>query len=205
MSGTTDENVDTAQVPTDGQLVFRVRSGEKAAFDELVRRYQRRASAVAYRLLNNRDDAMEITQDAFLRAYDRLETLSQPERFGSWLLRILSNMALNRRRSRSLRKMVSLDAGNSDEDSYQASRLRNPADTNMPTPLEQATGADMRNLIAHALDELPDMQKQALVMFSIQKMPQKQVAEILECSVEAVKWHVFTARKKLKKHLADFF
>jgi RNA polymerase sigma factor (sigma-70 family) len=73
----------------------------------------------------------------------------------------------------------------------------------MPTPLAQVAGADMRKALARAIDELPAMQKQALVMFSLQKMPQKQVAQILECSVEAVKWHVFTARKKLKNRLAD--
>lgn len=194
-----EKNADTAQVPTDGQLVFSVLGGEKAAFNELVHRYQRRASAVAYRLLNNRDDTMEVTQDAFLRAYDRLETLEKPERFGSWFLRILSNMALNRRRSRALRKMTSLDASYSEEENERPGGIRNPADKNMPTPLEQVTGNDLRKMLARAIDELPDIQKKALVMFSIQKMPQKQVAEILECSVEAVKWHVFTARKKLKE------
>lgn len=202
MSKRTDNNnkdADTAQVPTDGQLVFRVRGGDQAAFNELVRRYQRRASAVAYRLLNNRDDTMEVTQDAFLRAYKRLETLEKPERFGSWFLRILSNMALNRRRSRALRKMASLDVGSGEDENERAGGLRIPADKNMPTPLEQVAGNDLRNMLARAIDELPDMQKQALVMFSIQKMPQKQVAEILNCSVEAVKWHVFTARKKLKE------
>ncbi len=188
-----------AQVPTDGQLVFSVLGGDQGAFSELVRRYQRRASAVAYRLLNNRDDTLEVTQDAFLRAYDRLSTLENPERFGSWFLRILSNLALNRRRSRALRKMTSLDASYSDEENDRANGARNPADRNMATPLEQVAGNDMRDRLRLAIDELPDIQKQALVMFSIEKMPQKEVAEILNCSVEAVKWHVFSARKKLKE------
>ncbi len=203
MSKGVENKADMAQEPTDGQLVFRVRSGQAGAFDELVRRYQRRASAVAYRLLNNRDDTMEVSQEAFLRAYDKLDTLDKPERFGPWLMRILSNLALNRRRSRSLRKMASLDAPHRGADGDGRADWTDPPDANMPTPLAQVVGADMRELLARAIDALPEMQKQALIMFSLQKMPQKQVAEILDCSVEAVKWHVFTARKKLKDKLAD--
>lgn len=175
------------------------RKGNLAAFDELVRRYQRQATAVAYRLLTNRDDAMEVAQEAFLRAYDRLSTLSEPERFGSWLLRILSNLALNRRRSRALRRAASLDVAVEDEETLGASR----PDDRTPTPLQQAAGRDMRLYLRDAIDELPDTQRQALILFSIEKMPQKQVAEILQCSVEAVKWNVFMARKRLKIILRD--
>jgi RNA polymerase sigma-70 factor (ECF subfamily) len=183
-----------AQLPGDGELVHRTRKGDLAAFDELVRRYQRRATAIAYRLLTNRDDAMEVAQEAFLRAYERLGSLSDPDRFGSWLLRILSNLALNRRRSRALRRAASLDAGVEDEETLGASR----PDDRTPTPLQQAAGRDMKLFLRDAIDELPPTQRQALILFSIEKMPQKQVAEILQCSVEAVKWNVFMARKRLK-------
>lgn len=188
-----------AQVPGDAELVCRARKGDLAAFDELVRRYQRRATAVAYRLLTNRDDAMEVTQEAFLRAYDRLETLTEPERFGAWLLRILSNLALNRRRSRALRKTASLDVTVEDDDTLGVSQ----PDGRTATPLQQAAGQDMKQRLRAAIDALPEAQRQALILFSIEKMPQKQVAEILQCSVEAVKWNVFIARKRLKIVLRD--
>ncbi len=188
-----------AQVPDDAELVCRARKGDLAAFDELVRRYQRRATVVAYRLLTNRDDAMEVTQEAFLRAYDRLETLTEPERFGAWLLRILSNLALNRRRSRALRKTASLDVAVEDDESLGAGR----PDSRTPTPLQQAAGQDMKQRLRAAIDALPETQRQALILFSIEKMPQKQVAEILQCSVEVVKWNVFIARKRLKIVLRD--
>jgi RNA polymerase sigma-70 factor (ECF subfamily) len=66
-----------------------------------------------------------------------------------------------------------------------------------------ASGKEVQQMLGEFIDELPDMQRQALVLFSLQKMPQKEVAEVLGCSVEAVKWHVFTARKKLKERLRD--
>jgi RNA polymerase sigma-70 factor (ECF subfamily) len=185
----------------DGELVLAARRGELGPFDELVRRYQRKATAVAFRLLNNRDDAMEVVQDAFLNAYDRLASLDEPERFGPWLLRIVGNLALNRRRSRSLRKTVSLEGPWQDDEDRGELNRPDPRDQ---TPLEIASGRELKQLIARAIDELPELQRQALVLFSMQNLPQKQVADMLGCSVEAVKWHVFTARKKLKERFKDY-
>ena len=74
----------------------------------------------------------------------------------------------------------------------------------MDSPFEQAAGGDLRELIRREIQQLPEKQRMCLVMFSIEKIPQKHVAEILGCSVEAVKWHVFTARKKLKEVLEDY-
>jgi len=189
----------------DGELVLAARKGQLAAFDQLVRRYQRKATAVAYRLLNNLDDAMEVTQDAFVNAYGKLDSLSQPERFGSWLLRIVGNLSLNRRRARTLRKAVSLDAGGSDGGGETEGRGElDVPDKSLVQPDDAASAEDVRRLIDEGLAELPEMQRQALVLFSVENVPQKEVAEILGCSVEAVKWHVFTARKKLKERLKDY-
>jgi RNA polymerase sigma-70 factor (ECF subfamily) len=182
----------------DAQLVRNVLRGQLSAFDDLVRRYQRRAVAVAYRLLSHREDAQEVAQDAFLKAYDKLPSLTQPERFGS-LLRIVSNLALNKRRWRSLRKATSLEAEQGEDTSLKGEL----PDGHGPSPLEVASGKEVQQMLGEFIDELPDMQRQALVLFSLQKMPQKEVAEVLGCSVEAVKWHVFTARKKLKERLRD--
>src|SRR3954469_25707705 len=94
---------------TDGQLVQQVLAGQRASFDLLVTRYQRQAVAVSYRLLGNSQDAAEVTQDAFLKAYSSLDTLQKPEAFGGWLMRIVSNLSLNFRRSRRTRSQLPLD------------------------------------------------------------------------------------------------
>ncbi|MFP4354569.1 MAG: RNA polymerase sigma factor [Phycisphaerae bacterium] len=185
---------------SDGDLVKAVLRGELSAFDELVRRYQRQAVAVAYRKLNNREDALEISQDAMLKAYDKLDSLHNHDRFGSWLLRIVSNLSLNRRRSRALRKTASLDIENPDSGRNEI----NLPDSSQAQPDQQVTGQELRGLIAEKIEQLPEKQQQALVLFSLQKMPQKEVAEIMGISVEAVKWHVFTARKKLKDELQQY-
>src|SRR6185503_19186432 len=95
--------------PSDEQLVTKVMAGDRRSFDELIKRYQRQAVAVSYRLLGNSQDALEVTQDAFLKAYGSLATLQKPGAFGGWLMRIVSNLSLNYRRSRRTRSQLPLD------------------------------------------------------------------------------------------------
>src|SRR6195256_830826 len=95
--------------PSDEQLVAKVMAGDRPSFDELIKKYQRQAVAVSYRLLGNSQDALEVTQDAFLKAYKSLSTLQKPEAFGGWLMRIVSNLSLNFRRGRKNKQQLPLD------------------------------------------------------------------------------------------------
>jgi len=186
--------------PDDGGLVRATKRGDLTAFEALVERYQRRATAVAYRLLNNREDAMDVVQDAFLRAYDRLDSLSTPGRFGPWLLRIVSNLSLNFRRARALRRHETLDAAHDGEPRGGINR----PDPAAPSPPAEASANEMKRQLDRAIGQLPRMQRQALVLFAVEKLPQKEIAKMLGCSVEAVKWHVFAARKKLKEQFKEY-
>src|SRR5580700_9994226 len=96
-------------VPPDEVLVRQTLAGEREAFDTLIRRYQRQAVAVAFRLLGNSTDALEVTQDAFLKGFTSLSTLREPHAFAGWLMRIVSNLSLNYRRSRSSRATAALE------------------------------------------------------------------------------------------------
>ncbi len=188
-------------VPTDAELVRRTRAGRRQAFDELVERYQRRATSIAYRLLGNVHDALEVCQEAFVRAYRNLHTLDDETRFGPWLLRIVTNLSLNARRCR--RPRLTLDNGQLDEIASAGSptyRRLHPGDG----PTARLAATELADHIRHELAELPEAQRTALVLFSIEELPQRQVAEIMGCSVEAVKWHVFQARRKMKTRLAEF-
>lgn len=186
---------------SDGELVRSALRGDLGAFDRLVGRYQRQATAVAYRLLNHREDALEVVQDAFLKAYQKLSTLSERDRFGPWLLRIVSNLALNRRRSRALRRSASLEAIVEGSDGQGDN---SPPDERAVGPDDAMSAQDVRSLLDRAIAELPEMQRKALTMFCIAQLPQKEIAEALGTSVEAVKWHVFTARRKIKEKLKDY-
>ncbi len=190
--------------PDDAELVRQVRAGRSEAFDELVERYQRRAVSVAYRLVGNLHDALEVSQDAFVRAFKGIETLENGDRFGSWLLRIVTNLSLNFRRDRAVRgPRISLDDCLRDDGTAPAARLADPSHSDQRPGAELAAD-ELHEVVQAALAELPESQRTALVLFSMEQLPQKQVAEIMGCSVEAVKWHVFQARRKLRERLADY-
>ena len=193
--------------PTDGALVEQVIAGKRAAFDVLVGRYQRQAVAVSYRLLGNSHDALEVTQDAFIKAFSSLATLQKPEAFGGWLMRIVSNLSLNYRRSRKTRSQLPLDDLLGPTEGAQQAELAGGSSDWMSQsgdPVHLLASEEMGRKLKDALAQLPEKQRLAIVMFTIEEMPQKQVAEALNCSVEAVKWHVFQGRKKLKELLKGY-
>jgi RNA polymerase sigma-70 factor (ECF subfamily) len=198
----TSRDVDDAS-PTDGQLVTRTIEGDRKAFDELIVRYQRQAVAVSYRLLGNTQDALEVTQDAFLKAFSSLATLQKPEAFGGWLMRIVSNLSLNYRRGRKNKQQLPLDdlLGPSEPSTADTSGSDWMAQSG--DPVRRLESQELGRKLQEALNQLPEKQRLAIIMFTIEQMPQKQVAETLDCSVEAVKWHVFQGRKKLKEILKD--
>lgn len=192
--------------PPDEQLVLKCIAGDRRSFDELIKRYQRQAVAVSYRLLGNSQDALEVTQDAFLKAYSSIKTLQKPGAFGGWLMRIVSNLSLNYRRSRKLRQQLPLDdcLGPAESGAAEGTAGASEWMARDDDPLHGLESQELGAKLKEALSQLPEKQRLAIIMFTIEQMPQKQVAESLECSVEAVKWHVFQGRKKLKEILKDY-
>ncbi len=192
-----------AQAAIDLGLVLAAKQGDRQAFGKLAQQHQRQCAAVALRLLGNTHDAMELVQDALVKAFKNLDQLEQSDRFGPWLMRIVTNLALNFRRGRSRRQAISLEqpAADSDEGEDLRTTIAGGA---LDAPDKPLTSAELGDAISRSINELPEKQRLALVMFAIEKMPQKDVAEVLNCSVEAVKWHVFMARKELKKRLANY-
>ena len=182
----------------DAKLVKSVLAGDQEAFERLVEAYERPAVATAYRLLGNNHDAMEVVQEAFLRAFSSLDRLKKPSRFGPWLIRIVSNLSLNYRRSRRSRPTVALDEQQGPE--TMVSDDARPVATSMG-PSQLLEGRELQEAIDKVLESLPDKQRLSLVMFAVEGWAQKDIADVLECSVENVKWNVFQARKKLREQL----
>jgi RNA polymerase sigma-70 factor (ECF subfamily) len=185
----------------DETLVEQAIAGDQAAFGELVRRYQRQAVAVSYRLVGRIEDAADVVQDAFMRAHRNLATLEQRARFGPWLMRIVSNLSLNYRRSRRHTAVPLDDLLEAADDLHRADGAALARDD---APESALLSNELRAQIDRAVRTLPDKQRLALILSSVEGMPQKDVAEILDCSVELVKWNVFQARKKLRDQLRDY-
>ncbi|MEM7808459.1 MAG: RNA polymerase sigma factor [Planctomycetota bacterium] len=190
----------------DGDCVRRVLEGQREAFERLVQGHSRKAIAVSYRLLGNQDDARDVVQDAFLKAFRSLDTLERPEAFGGWFMRIVTNLSLNFRRGRRLRIAQPLDGafGEQRGDAKPETPVRGQGSEDFARshcPEHRARGKELGEQLRQEIAQLPDKQRQALLLFTVEQLPQREVARRLDCSTEAVKWHVFQARKKLRDRL----
>jgi RNA polymerase sigma-70 factor (ECF subfamily) len=184
---------------TDELLVRQTLSGHRESFSTLVRRYQRQAHAVAFNKLNNTHDAQEVTQNAFVNAYQKLPSLEQPAAFGGWLMRIVNNLSLNYRRGRAVRSSLSLDQPTqSDPDSPD---LAQNLPQHTPGPTQLAEGKELGQALQQAMALLTPTQRATLEMFTLENLSQQQIATKLNMTVANVKWHIFSARKVLKQTL----
>lgn len=194
----TPRQLQPQEVPSDEILVGQVQSGRDRAFDVLLRRYLPRAQRVARRLLNQHSDVEDAVQEASLRAFRQIHTLKDPSRFGPWFMRIVANVSLNLRRSRrrATHDQWSLDQLTSDG---MAGAHLIPAPRHHPVhPDAEAMARELDERIREHMGKLSQRQRLALQLFSIEGRPQREVADLLDCSIEAVKWHVFEARRRLR-------
>jgi len=172
----------------EGLLVDRVKRGDAAAYDELVRRYLRRAFAVAYRVLRQREDAEDVIQEAFAGALEHIDSFESGRPFGPWLFRIVINRALNARRSRSLRAAESLSEDLPDS-------ARSPA-----RDLEQT---EARDRLRRALESLPERQRIIVSLFELEGFPSAEIGAMLGLSDGTVRWHLHQARAALRAALGQ--
>ncbi|HST57681.1 MAG TPA: sigma-70 family RNA polymerase sigma factor [Longimicrobium sp.] len=170
-------------------LVERVRRGEPAAFDSLVSQYMRRAFAVAYRLLGNREDAEDLVQETFLTVLRKIDTFERGRAFSPWFFRILVNRGLNARKSRALRT---------------TDLLPEDAASGGASPERAAERAELRGRLRTAMDGLPERQRVVVELFELEGFSGAEIAEILEISDGTVRWHLHEARKTLRQALAVY-
>jgi len=171
------------------QLISRAREGSQEAFRVLVERHMKHAYNVAFGFVGNHEDATEVAQEAFVRAHRGLPSFREEAGFGTWLHRIVLNLAMNQvKRNRK-----------------QAEREVHPEH---PAALGAAGGEDpsrktedVRAHIERALHELPTLQRAVVILRHMDGLSTKQVSRILRCSEGTVKTHLFRGLKKLREKL----
>ena len=174
---------------TDADLVRRVREGDREAFGELVERYAEPARRVARAMLGNADDGDDAAQDGFFNALVRLEQYDEQRPFGPWVLRIVANAALDRRRRRAVRNTEPLT-------DQRPSRDGDPAElTDRRLMLER---------LEAALTDLPERQSAAVVLFDVEGYSHREIAQILGVREGTVRSDVFHARRHLRTALAPW-
>jgi RNA polymerase sigma-70 factor (ECF subfamily) len=185
---------DSPPVPGDEQLLARFAGGDRQALDELFGRYRLLAYRVAYRLLGNEADALDAVQDGFVKALTHLPSFQGRSTFKTWLLRVVSNAALDLGRQRARKETVSLD-GQKTEDHGPLTR-EDPA-----SGLERA---DLRRLLDRALATLPEAQRRTFVLYAEAGLSYRDVAEVLQISIGTVMSRLFYARQKLRAFLSQW-
>jgi RNA polymerase sigma-70 factor (ECF subfamily) len=187
--------------PDERTLVAKARAGDEGAFRALVRAHQRSVFGLAYRILQNREDAEDAAQEAFIRVYRSLEQYDPERPFRSWLLRITHNLCVDTLRRRRLR-LVSLDEpirGEAGEIEW------DPADTTTPDPLEALVAGEEKELIEKAIARLGPTLRSAIVLRHVQGLRYEEIAEILGVPLGTVKVRIFRARAAIAEALARRF
>jgi RNA polymerase sigma-70 factor (ECF subfamily) len=181
--------------PSDTALLERVERGDRSALDELFRRYRSVAYRVAYRLLGHEADALDAVQDGFVKALTHLWRFRGESSFKTWLLRVVSNAALDLGRQR--RRETSRPRSSPDDP---AERF-GPA--NSAPPESELARIELRRQIDLALSRLPASQRQTFVLHVDGGLSYREVAETMGISIGTVMSRLFYARQKLRKFLAD--
>ncbi len=193
---------DPAGAFEDAQLLDQCRRGELAAFGPLVTKYQDRIFNVILRMCGNRDDAEELSQETFVKAFENLDRFRRDSRFYTWMFRIAVNLTISRRRRGGRVKFRSLDttAGDNDE-SYRPRDLL--PDENQPDPSEAAAKKDEHRRVMEALAELDDEFRAVVVLRDIEGMTYDQIADALKIPSGTVKSRLYRARCLLQRELRD--
>lgn len=180
--------------PSDGALVAAAKSGDTQAFDELVLRHRQKVLAVAQRITNNRDDAEDVAQESFHKAFLHLDAFQEKSRFSTWLTRITMNEAFMLLRQRRRFFEVSPE---SPEHGVQ-SRLEEFVDQS-PNPEESCWQRERKQLLTKAINQLAPKTRRTLLLRDIEERSIAETAQILSTSIGAVKSNVFQGRRKLRR------
>lgn len=172
----------------------RCRRGSPEAFEVFVNRYMKNAYFIALGLVGNREDAMDLSQEAFIRAYRNIKHLKPDRRFFPWFYQILKNLCISHLRKRRYRQASSLDGENCPEPA---------ATTDYFSPEVVAGRNELKDKVWQAIGKLDDKHREVIILRHFQNMSYEQIAEALYCNKGTVTSRLYYARKKLEELLSS--
>lgn len=182
----------------DEELVRRSLAGDKSAYGTIVERHQRRMVGYLQRMLRDREAALDVAQETFIKAWQALARYDPSWRFSTWLYSIASNAAIDHMRARR-RKLVSLDEPIQTEDSEVSRELPSPDDG----PDLLAEGEEMREVLEKAIAKLPEEYRMLILLRHPVGKSYEEIAEMTRLPMGTVKNRIFRARQQLKEMLGD--
>lgn len=179
---------------SDESLVKRARDGDYAAFEQLFDRHRLMVYRFAYQMSHKRDDAEDLVQEAFVRAYQNLHRYRDEAKFTTWLLRIVSNLGTDQARMSTRRNNLEQKEAQGALDWMTVGNFENPI-----ANLEQES---RQNILRKAILALPDHHRQMIIMRDLEEKEYDEIAEICNCSVGGAKLRVLRARRALRDRVA---
>jgi len=197
------QRASTGRDPVDDrELVESARKGDRDAFRTLFERYHRRAYALAFGVLRHQDDALDVVQDAFIKAHKYLDKFEGNSSFYTWLYRIVMNLAIDHLRKHRRIRPVELDEQHLDETTAGDELLPKMLGGN---PGRALLDKEIRARIDQALGELSENHRAVLVMRELEGMSYEEMAQAMNCSKGTIMSRLFHARKNMQKRLVDLF
>ena len=181
---------------TDRNLMDSYRRGETQAFETLVRRHGGAVLGYLVKMTHNKDHAEDLFQETFQRVHENADKFSG-DNLRPWVLKIATNAAIGRWRKENKHAAVSLSSPIGCSDGQNCPALASTLESDVPEPVEQVELNEKRQQVRAALNTLPTQQRAALILNYYHQMTYKQIAESLDCSVGAVRTHLFRALKKM--------
>lgn len=180
----------------DAELVLRVQNGDKTAFDLLVKKYQQRVLNLVSRFIQDHAECLDVTQEAFIKAYRGLDNFRGDSQFYTWLYRIASNTAKNHLASRA-RKTPTQAIDAADAEMFQGeSGLKEYA-----TPERQLLSEEIKQTVFRTIAALPEDLRNAITLREMDGLSYEEIAEVMECPIGTVRSRIFRAREAIDKEL----
>ena len=179
-------------------MIAAVLAGEIQLYHELIRPYERSVYVMALSYMKNDADAEDVSQEAFIRAFRKLESFRAESKFSTWLISITINEARTRLRRQALVRMEPLDQHPDEDKEISPALLRDWREI----PSEAVERAEVRNLIRLAVEQLPDIYREVFLLRDVEELTISETAEALNISIPSVKVRLHRARMRLQKQLA---
>jgi RNA polymerase sigma factor (sigma-70 family) len=184
----------------EAMLVEKARKGDLGAYDELVRRYQERIYATIYHMTANHEDANDLAQEAFIKAFQALRTFKGGSSFYTWVYRIAVNKTINflkQRKNRSLMSLNDLDL-NAEHDPDLVALISEK------TPRREISLSELQEKLNTAMQKLSEPHRLVVTLHDVQGLSHEEIAKIMECNIGTVRSRLFYARQQLQAHLSDY-
>lgn len=184
----------------ESQLVERAKNGDTKAFEELMRRTQHKIYNLGLRLLGNKEDASDLLQETYIKAYEKLPEFEKRSSFSTWLYRIATNFALMKLRKEKNKK-VSIDELKKTANGI----LKVEIPDWSQNPIAHFRNEELKEILNEAINSLPPKYKSVFILHDIEGLPLSEVANILSLSIPAVKTRLHRSRLFLREKLSEYF